>query len=181
MSPTTTTITAARRTLRLGDGPALPALLLGLPAPDAAVPVRADEDVGGRAPREAGDAVGAGALDAVVGRGRHFRGRRGRRSEGGHIGAGACPPGVAGGSSDGKIRSLSKLDQLEHILYCIVSEKIEGMMRTTARPNFIAGHQSNESTSMTTVVIVVCPHPHPGVGKDEQKAEERFPLHVPVL
>ena len=73
-------------TLRLGQRAALAALLLGLPAPHPAVPVGADEDVGRRAPREAGDAVVPGGLDVVVCRSRHGVGAgcRGGGSEGGH-------------------------------------------------------------------------------------------------
>mmetsp|Transcript_23606 Transcript_23606/g.67961 ORF Transcript_23606/g.67961 Transcript_23606/m.67961 type:complete len:279 (+) Transcript_23606:475-1311(+) len=72
--------------LRLGQRAALAALLLGLPTADAAVPVGTNEDVGGWTPREAGDAVGPGALDVVIGRGRHGVGAgcRGGGSEGGH-------------------------------------------------------------------------------------------------
>ena len=81
------TTTNLSLTLRLGQGTALAALLLGLPASDAAVPVGANEDVGGRAPSEAGDAVGTGGRDVVIGRGRHGVGSAGcwgGRSEGGH-------------------------------------------------------------------------------------------------
>ena len=74
-------------TLRLGQSAALAALLLGLPTSDAAVPVGTNEDVGGRTPSEAGDAVGTGGLDIVIGRGSHGVGSAGcwgGCSEGGH-------------------------------------------------------------------------------------------------